>query len=60
MSREDALAVRVLALEETLREIEDLFVCECDEVWTGRDLHDPNCLFEYGDRVRAALSSGEV
>ncbi len=49
----------VLALAEAVeaaQAVEYVFVCRCDEAWTGRVLHDPACLADEGADLVAALA----
>ncbi len=41
---------------EAAQGIAYVFVCRCDEAWTGRGLHDPACLADEGADLLAALA----
>jgi len=37
---------------EALEELKSMTVCRCDEAYTGRGLHDPDCQCDYADAVK--------
>lgn len=42
---------------KALEEIASIGICQCDVAWTGRGLHQTDCLKWIGDIAREALAS---
>jgi hypothetical protein len=46
--------------EEALREIAALSKCRCEEIWTTRGLHAPECTIEIHEEARTALTNPPI
>ena len=44
-----------LTLQEHVNELLGLTECHCNEAWTGRGMHDPQCREEYREDVEALI-----
>lgn len=64
---QEAVAAKLAALlpvERLAAALADYHACRCDPIWTGRDLHAPECIFDEveweAEAILAALTSEEA
>lgn len=54
MSRKPSIETQ---LRQAIEELRNLTTCRCDESWTGRGLHSPDCNQEFGGEVETVAAA---